>query len=102
MLQNYVKKLQKGAKLIQDVAKSCKTFEKIAQKDTRRRMRRLYMEDSGLVNWQRCTRNEYEHFSARRWMAILIPKILRYSFIQAQCRQALLGTYAIAVACAFD
>ena len=41
------------------------------------------MKDSGLVNWQRRTRNEYEHFSARRWMAILIPKILRYSFIQA-------------------
>jgi len=62
------------------------------------------MEDSGLVNWQRRTRNEYEHFSAEKWwrtrneyehfltqqqwMAILIPKILRYSFIQAQCREA--------------
>ncbi len=46
------------------------------------------MEDSGLVNWQRRTRNEYERFSARRWMATVIPKILRYSFIQAQCRQA--------------
>jgi len=41
------------------------------------------MEDSGPVNCQRRTRNEYEHFSAWRRMAILIPKILRYSFIQA-------------------
>ena len=47
------------------------------------------MEDSGLVNWQRRTRNEYEHFlTQQQWMAILIPKILRYSFIQAQCREA--------------
>jgi len=34
-VQNYVKTLQNVAKLIQNAAKRCKTFEKVAKKDTR-------------------------------------------------------------------
>ncbi len=49
----------------------------------------IKLADSSWSSYSYLMNSEWILADVFRWMAILIPKILRYSFIQAQCRQAL-------------